>query len=174
MLVIDMMMDYILESTRAITIHASVTTIWQLLVQIGQGRGGFYSYERLENLGGCDIHNANQIMPEYQDLKIGGKVRLGPEGYPVFDVNAIEPDRSLILIGIIPSEEGMPTTWGWDFYLDPIDENSTWVILRSRLDCEPNFANTLIWLMFTDPIAFNVERKMLQGIKVRAEAAASN
>ena len=73
MVVIYRKMDYILESTRAITIHAPVTTIWQLLVQIGPGRGGFYSYERLENLAGCDIHNANQIMPEYQDLKVGAK-----------------------------------------------------------------------------------------------------
>lgn len=165
----DLVPKPVLESTRAITIQTSASNVWPWLVQMGQGRGGLYSYQRLENLIGCDIHNADHILPEFQDLKIGDKVRLGPEGYPAFDVHDIKPERSLVLIGIIPGAS-MPTTWVWNFLLNPIDESSTRMILRSRLGCESSLGNTIMWRVFTDPISFNMERKMLQGIKVRAKS----
>lgn len=170
----DLVPNSELESNRAITIQAPASAVWPWLVQMGQGRGGFYSYQRLENLIGCDIQNADRIFPEYQDLKIGDKVRLCSEGGPAFDVVALDPGCALILRGDIPNPQNKPTTWIWAFFLDPIDDNSTRLILRTRLDYEPNLGNVLMWRVFTDPIAFNMERKMHQGIKVRAEAAASN
>jgi hypothetical protein len=163
-----------LETTRAITIQAPAAEIWPWLVQLGQGRGGLYSYEWLENLIGCDMRNADRILPEHQDLKVGDKVRLGPEGYPYFDVAGIEPGRTLILCGDMPSEQTITTTWIWLFYLTPLDEKSTRLIIRSRLVYEPTLGNFLSWRVFTDPISFVMERKTLQGIKVRAEAAAAN
>lgn len=165
----------VLESTRAITIQAPASAIWPWLVQMGQGRGGLYSYERLENLVGCDMHNADRIFPEHQDLKDGDQVRLGPEGYPAFDVAAIEPDFALVLRGDIPpGAETKTGIWIWVFFLKPIDEKTTRLILRTRLDYKPNLGNVLMWRVFTDPITFVMERKMLQGIKVRVEEAASN
>jgi len=164
-----------LEATRAITIEAPVETVWPWLVQLGQGRGGWYSYERLENLIGCDMRNADQIISEYQDIKIGDIVRMGPnDGYPTFDVIAIEPNQALVLRGILPGEQTTPTTWVYSFFLDSIDEKTTRLILRFRLDYEPSLGNVIMWRVFTDPIDFVMERKMLQGIKVRAEALPSN
>jgi hypothetical protein len=158
----------VLVSTRAITIQAPVSAVWPWLVQMGQGRGGLYTYERLENLAGCEMHNASRIIPEYQLLEVGDKVRLVPEGRePYFVVSAIEPGRAIVLAGDDP-----PTTWG--FILEPVDENTTRLIVRWRQDYEPTFGNVLGWRVFTDPITFVMERKMLQGIKVRAEAVASN
>ncbi|MCJ7537353.1 MAG: SRPBCC family protein [Anaerolineales bacterium] len=158
----------VLESTRAITIQAPATAVWPWLVQMGQGRGGLYSYERLENLVGCDMHNADRIIPEYQQLKVGDKVRLVPEGRePYFLVSAVEPGRAIILGGDDP-----PTTWV--FILQPIDNNSTRLIVRWRQDYEPSFGNIIGWRVFTDPITFVMERKLLQGIKARVEAVASN
>ena len=61
--------------TQAITIRAPVAAVWPWLVQIGQGRGGFYSYEGLENLVGCDIHNAERVLPEFQILASGDLLR---------------------------------------------------------------------------------------------------
>ena len=170
----ELVPDPRLENTRAITIQTPASAIWPWLVQMGQGRGGLYSYELLENLIGCDIHNADPIIPEHQNLKVGDQVRLTPEDNPAFDVAAIVPDSTLILRGDIPSPQGKPTTWIWVFYLNPIDEGTTRLILRSRLDYAPSVGNTLMWRVFTDPVAFNMERKMLQGIKARAEASASN
>ncbi|UCG22725.1 MAG: SRPBCC family protein [Chloroflexota bacterium] len=152
-----------LESTRAITINAPMAEVWPWLVQMGQGRGGLYSYERLENLVGCDMRNAERLLPKHQHLSIGDKVRLSKgEGTPYFVVKAIEPGRAIILGGDDP-----PTTWA--FILEPIDEDSTRLIIRFRQQYEPSLGNAIAWRVFTDPITFVMERKMLQGIKLRAE-----
>jgi hypothetical protein len=66
-----------LMATRAITVHAPAAQVWPWIAQLGQGRGGFYSYDALENLVGCDIHSANRVVPEWQDLKVGDQVSLG-------------------------------------------------------------------------------------------------
>jgi len=167
--------------THAVTIHAPAEKVWPWLGQIGQGRGGLYSYEWLENLAGCDMHNADRIVPEHQ-LKVGDGVRLGPKGYPLYKVAAIESYRALVLVGADPKTEEvtrvtdpMPTTYtngNWVFVLKPIDDHTTRLLVRGLLDYAPdNFANTLIWRVMTEPIGFVMERKMLLGIKQRAEAA---
>ena len=71
-----------LESTRAITIRAPAEEVWRWLVQLGQDRGGFYSYDRLENLAGADIHNVDWIVPQMQHLKVGDFVPMAPVGQP--------------------------------------------------------------------------------------------
>ena len=115
-----------------------------------------------------------RILSELQNLAVGDLVRLGPEGYPAFDVAAINPGVSLILKGDLPSPQGKPTTWIWIFYLNPLDDQTTRLILRTRLEYEPNFGNTMMWRAFTDPISFHMERKMLLGIKARAETIISS
>jgi hypothetical protein len=158
----------ILESTRAITIQASSSEVWPWLVQMGQGRGGLYSYERLENLVGCEMHNADRILPEHQHLEVGDKVRLVPEGRePYFLVSAIQPGKAIILSGDDP-----PTTWA--FVLDPIGDKTTRLIIRWRQDYEPTLGNVIGWRLVTDPITFVMERKLLQGIKLRVESTPTN
>ena len=157
-----------LVSTRAITIQAPVTAIWPWLVQMGQGRGGLYSYEQLENLAGCDMHNADRIIPEHQHLEVRDKVRLVPEGCdPYFVMSAIELGRAIILY-----TDDSPTTWA--FILEPIDDKTTRLIIRCRQDYEPTSGNVIGWRLITDPITFVMERKLLQGIKTRVEATQSN
>jgi hypothetical protein len=157
-----------LESTRAITIQASSSEVWPWLVQMGQGRGGLYSYERLENLVGCDMHNADRIIPEHQHLEVGDKIRLVPEGRePYFLVSSIQPGKAIILGGDDP-----PTTWA--FVLDPIDDKTTRLIIRWRQDYEPTLGNVIGWRLVTDPITFVMERKLLQGIKLRVESTPTN
>jgi hypothetical protein len=153
-------------STRAITIAAPVEAVWPWLVQIGQGRGGLYSYDWLENVAGCDIHSADRVHPELQDLRPGDAVRLGPQGYPAYQVVAIEPSRALILAGNDPDMGAH----SWVFVLEPIDEQTSRLIVRSRDDYPPTLANVVIWRLITEPVHFVMERKMLLGIKQRAEA----
>ena len=62
--------------TRAIPIEAPPEVVWQWLVQIGQGRGGLYSFDALENLFGCDLHSADALQPELQNLRVGDEIRL--------------------------------------------------------------------------------------------------
>src|SRR5580693_7881955 len=65
-----------LTATRAITVRAAAAEVWPWIAQLGQGRGGFYSYDLLENLLGCDTHSANRIVPEFQNVEVGDEVRL--------------------------------------------------------------------------------------------------
>ena len=75
----DLIANADLTATRAITIRVSAGQVWPWIAQLGQERGGFYSYDWLENLARCDIHNADRIVPEWQDVVVGDEVRLAPE-----------------------------------------------------------------------------------------------
>ena len=119
-------------------------------------------------LVGCEMVNADRIIPEYQDLKVDDKVRIVPEGRdPYFAVTAIEPGRSITVGG-----DDQPTTWA--FVLDPIDDYTIRLLARWRQDYERTLGNIIGWRGFTDPITFVMERKLLQGIKARVEAANTN
>jgi hypothetical protein len=157
------------SSTRAITIEASAADIWPWLVQIGQGRGGFYSYDVLENLIGADIHNADRILPEHQQLAVGDKVRLGREGYPYYTVADLEPEKFLLLRGGDLAQESPPVEDIWLFYLDEIAPGTTRLIARNQRDYVPTVANFVIWQVITEPLHFLMEQKMLRGIKHRVE-----
>jgi hypothetical protein len=87
-------------ATRAITVHTSADQVWLWIAQLGQGRGGFYSYDALENLVGCHIHSADRVVPEWQNLKVGDQVNLHPEVR--LGVAVMEPGRALVLCGGVP------------------------------------------------------------------------
>jgi hypothetical protein len=150
-----------LNATHAITINAPVEDVWPWLVQVGQKRGGFYSYTWLENLVGCDMNNAHQIVPEWQDLKVGDEVWLHPKAPPL-KVLAIEPGCAIVL------------EKSWAFFLQPIDDQTTRLIIRSRGEFNPDLKNALLnfilWRGVFEPAHFIMERKMMLGIKQRAEA----
>jgi len=171
------------DYTHAVTILASADKVWPWLVQVGQGRGGFYSYEFLENLVGCQIHNADRIIPEFQHLEVGDSIRLHPKATP-YSVAAIEPDRALILNIRVDSKTGgtfeltetMPDKYlnqSWVFFLDDLDKGTTRLISRSRNDWNRSLVNALVFGIF-GPISLIMDRKMLLGIKQRAEATTSN
>ncbi len=167
--------------THAVTIKASATEVWQWLVQIGQGRGGFYSYEFLENLVGCDIHNADRIMPEFQQLKVGDGIRLAPK-VPGLPVAIIEPNHALVLnvkaktlitSGAKFEEPAQQKYFGanWIWVVEKVDEKTTRLIDRWSMDYSLGLVSQLTYgTCFVEPISFVMDRKMLLGIKQRAEA----
>jgi hypothetical protein len=160
--------------TRALTIQASPEIIWPWLAQMGQGRGGLYSFDGLENLAGCKIHSVDRIIPELQDPQVGELIRLGPKGYPCFAVASAEPARALVLISADP-KTGQPVELSaqaekgysiatWQFILQPLDSNTTRMVVRQRLSYSPDMA--WIWRL-TEPVGFVMERKMMLGIRRR-------
>lgn len=95
-------------------------TLWPWIAQLGQGRGGFYSYDFLENLVGCDVHSATRVHPEWQQVAVGTEVRLAPQ-VPLVVV-AIEPGAALVLRGGIPMGAVAPPydfTWSFLVRLQP-------------------------------------------------------
>ena len=162
--------------TRAITINAPPSVIWPWLVQIGQDRGGFYSYELLENILGSDTHNADRIVPEWQHLDVGDIVRMGPkEGIWANSFNivgGIVPEKSLILItsGESPTKNTSIRGNGtWSFILVPVDGKTTRLIIRGRMIESPNQSIGLLYSPVVYSGQFILERRMMVGIKERAE-----
>lgn len=168
-------------ATHGITIAAPTEAVWPWFAQLGQHRGGFYSYAMLENLLGCQMRNAARIVPEWQDVKVGDKVWLHPEAPPMVVVVA-DPARALVLAattppGSEPTPDSMYATWG--FYLKPINERTIRLLARVRSDTsrgvlggERRLIDRLSGYVFWEPVHFLMERKMLLTVKSRAEAAA--
>ena len=163
----------------AITIRASAADIWKWLIQIGQDRGGFYSYELLENMIGCKICNAEEIVPEYQNLKVRDIVPMHPSMGSPYVVAAMEPERYLILLQKADTAtaknqeicDDLPEKYvnmSWLFYLDERDDGTTRLISRSRNDWNNSLGNTIFYGIFGVP-TMEMDRKMLKGIKERAE-----
>lgn len=166
-----------MQSTRAVTINAPAAGVWPWLVQLGAGRGGMYSYDLLENAAGLGMHSADRILPEYQQLGVGDVIPLGPDaGIPV---RRLESGSVLALGGSMDPRTGRITAsggapagprleLGWTFVLQPVDERTTRLLSRTRYDYSP-LAVGLILRPALEPLQFIMERRMLLGIKSRAE-----
>jgi len=137
----------------AVSVRAPAAQVWPGVAQIGRERGGLYSYELLENIARCEMHNADQIVPEWQ-LKTGDAVRLGPKGYPLYKVVEVQPNRALVMAGAdLKTEEGVELS-------DPLPQayaNSTWTFV---VDQRADGVTRLMWRWLTHPIGFVMTRKM--------------
>ena len=164
------------KSTRAITIRARPEEIWPWLVQMGQGRGGMYSYDILENLLRLDVRSVDQIVPELQHLKVGDTIPLEPGGSG-YSVIGMQPNDHLLLLakgapqGVVG--QGLQAASGattWLFLLRPVDDQHTQLIVRWRARINVwKSPLALVLGLFIEPIEFVMERKMMLGIKDRAE-----
>jgi len=150
----ELVPDPAIDSTWSVTIDAPAEEVWPWLAQIGQDRGGFYSYAWLENLVGCELRNADRIHPEWQQRTVGEIVPL----HPTFGLRLahFEPGRALVLEG-----------WG-PFVVEPIDDHRTRLISRSRV---PKGWTAISYELLLEIPHFVMQRKMLLGIKERAERA---
>jgi hypothetical protein len=167
------------RTTHAVTVDAPPSRVWPWLVQMGQGRGGLYSYDWLENLVGLDMHSADRVVLELQDLRVGDRVRMVPQG--------MEPDLSFIVLRLEPPHllvlgpdgtrddvlgSGMPFPC-WTFSLRPTTFGGTRLVVRFQSDFQPTPVGWMVNKYALAPVHFLMERKMLLGIKGRAERAAA-
>jgi hypothetical protein len=142
-------------TTRAITVETGPAEVWPWLVQIGYGRAGWYSYDWIDNDG---RPSADRILPELQDLDVGDQILMVPDMGP--RVRDLEPERWLLS----GDEEGGT----WCLGLFPVGPGRTRLVSRWRVDW-PLTPATIFWVLISDPGAFIMERRMLKGIKSRAE-----
>jgi hypothetical protein len=136
----------------AVTIDAPVEEVWPWLAQLGQDRGGFYSYEWLENLAGCEMKNAERIYPEWQHRELGETLHLHPAGG--LRVSVFEAGRALGLEG-----------WGI-FVVEPAGADRSRLIARGGV---PRGLGAVAYGVLMEIPHFLMERRMLLGIKARAE-----
>ncbi|MDD5132718.1 MAG: hypothetical protein PHH44_08670 [bacterium] len=157
------------QTTRAVTIEAPAKSIWPWLMQLGYERAGWYAWSPLsgDKEYGLKIESAKQIKPEYQQLKIGDILLSGPGSNKkkgAWTVKMFYQDRALVLYSTIMG----PVAVSWAFILEPIDKNSTRLVMRTRSDIGPDqqdgFNQYLVTLGDTAR-----QRSMLEGIKERVE-----
>lgn len=145
-------------ATRAIDIHTPASRVWPWIAQMGPSpRGGAYTYDWIENLLGLDMHSANRILPEFQHPRVGDTIGYGSNR---MRVERVEPDHVLAW----RSEDG---NWVWTFVLME-HGGSTRLISRNRFRLPTLGAR--IGMIPMEPASLLMERKMLHGIKLRAEA----
>ena len=158
--------DPMYSGTTAITVNAPPQHIWPWLVQIGYQRGGLYSYDWLDRLFGyLDRPSATRILPEYQNLAVGDTIPMG-QG-PSWPVAVVEPGRALVL----DMRNMAGFDWVWQFGLYPIDDTRTQLVSRSCVRSQTIWARLLTHLI--EPAGFVMTRRMLLGIKERAEGLTS-
>jgi hypothetical protein len=157
-----------LQATRAISIDAPRASVWPWIAQIGQNRAGFYTYDWLENLVGCDIHSADALMPELRIHGTGEAVNLAP---PVaLEVAAFEEGDHLVLRGGVGPDgrsEGAPYDFTWSFVLIDRPGGGTRLVVRERYAYLESWAGALVEAV--EFVSFLMSERMLRGIRDRAE-----
>ncbi|HEX5202289.1 MAG TPA: NAD(P)-binding domain-containing protein [Actinoplanes sp.] len=143
-------------------IDAPPAAVWPWLVQMGSGRGGAYTYDWIENLFGLNMHSADRILAEFQHLAVGDVLPLGPQG-PGMRVQICDPGRTLAF-------RSTEADWVWTFRLAG-RAHGTRLVSRNR--SAVTYSGPARWLtnrLVVEPGSLIMERRMLLGIKERAES----
>jgi hypothetical protein len=147
-------------ATRAITVDAPASAVWPWLVQMGPSpRGGAYTYDWIENLFGLDMHSADRVLSEFQHPQVGDRFGYGKNR---MSLEIVEPEH----VFAIRSDDG---NWVWTFVLEE-QNGCTRLLSRNRFRL-PRLRDR-IGMIPMEPASLVLERKMLRGIKERAERLA--
>lgn len=157
-----------LQATRAITINAPSTHVWPWVAQLGQNRGGFFSYDWLENLAGCDVHTSEVIVPELRIRAVGDEVKLAASA--ALRVASFEEGHHFVLRGGVAADgtdAPAPYDFTWAFVLTDDAPGTTRLIVRERYTYLAGWARFLAEPV--EMVSFLMSERMLRGIRERAE-----
>lgn len=157
--------------TLGVAVDAPPESVWPWIAQIGQGRGGFYTYQTLENMVGCEITNTTEILPDHQHPAVGDDIYLHPTASPV-QIEIVEPPTALVLVGS-PADIGDGEIRGmstWQFIVRPDPDGGSRFLTRGRYDHSPDWKSRLAFGRFPiEVISFVMSRRMMLEIKRLAE-----
>ncbi len=163
------------EATRAVTVEAPPEAVWPWIVQIGADRGGFYSYDWLENLAGLGVHSARRVVPAWQGLAEGDVVYADAGRTGGWRVAEIVPGRALVLQVVdvrtcraLRRDERLGWEFVWSFALVPAGSGRTRLVVRERVGTGNPLAR-----LARGPVglaSFVMTRRMLLGVRARVEA----
>lgn len=161
------------QETRAITIHASVDRVWPWLAQLGQDRGGFYSYDLLENLVGCEMPTVDRLRPKQQSWRIGDKLWMYPperaSGVGFATLRAHVPGRALAFGTHMPGSPASVEDGSWAFVLVPLGDSATRFLVRGRGAPGRSLLGVAFDQSVFEPMHFVMERRTMLGLKALAE-----
>ncbi len=157
--------------TLGVDIDAAPEQVWPWIAQLGQGRGGFYTYQTLENMVGCKIANTTEVIPQHQHPAVGKEIYLHP-AVPPMRIEAASPPHALVLAGSPPDIDA-EETWAmstWQFVVSPQPDGSSRFLTRGRSDYSSGWKVRLAFGRFPiEVITFVMSRKMMLEIKRLAE-----
>jgi hypothetical protein len=160
--------------THGVEIEAAAAEVWPWVAQVGADRAGFYSYQWLENLAGCQVRNAERVHPEWE-VQPGDGLRLHPNLPPL---SVVSLERGRYFVAHAPADAAARAAgqlWieaSWLFYVEPIGESRCRFVSRYRAACSEDRATRLAFgPTFLEPIAAEMDRRMLLGVRERVERA---
>jgi len=157
----EIVTDPTFNATRAVEIDARPEEIWPWIVQIGYRKAGFYSHDWLDN---DRIPSAEEIIPEFQNLRVGDTIPLSRSA--AARVEVLEPNEFMLLVVEDESAEHQTWTWAWGLY--PDGPSATRLVTRLRVDLDSRLSN-----LYLDAFEIVMMSKCLLGIKRRVEATSS-
>jgi len=173
----DLIKDAKVQATRAITIDARPDDVWPWIIQIGQDRGGFYTYDWLENFFALGIHSTDRIIHEWQHREIGDFVSGGAWGHAGWYVMEVRPPHVLVLQAgdertgrPAQADEPPMGTFSWAFVTEERD-GQTRLLVRARYGYTRWVARPIV--EFAEIADFIMTQRMLRGIKNRGERTAA-
>jgi hypothetical protein len=170
----ELLDDAAAQMTDGITIGATPEAVWPWLVQMGCRRGGWYSWDLLDNAG---IESAREVIPELQQVAVGDVFPATPEGDDGFEVLSLDAPRALVLGGLfdagarrqLPFRADRPERYWhmtWAFVLEPVAENETRLVVRARGAFPPSGRLHALWIR---PVHRFMEWAQLENLKARIE-----
>jgi hypothetical protein len=159
----ELLSNPLIDWTNAITIKAPPEKVWPWIAQIGDRRAGFYSFTFIENMvaGGDIYHNANKILPEFQDPKPGVSLIGG-----ALEVREVHPGEWML--GSSTNDLG----WTWIWSITPTGDGDTRLVVRIRIQPPASMGSNALVEFFMKGGAFIMEEGMIKGIHLRAEGGA--
>jgi proline iminopeptidase len=166
------------SATMAVTIDAPPARVWPWLVQMGYGRAGWYSWDRLDNFGQS---SAEQLHPEWQTLAVGDRLAPQPD---VWEVAALEPERFLGLRTAIdlrgrrldpagpPPQCSTDSLWG--FLLEPLPGGRTRLVVSGYWAFRPRWLQPLMSALFIEPEHWIMQTRQFTNLKRRVESATTD
>jgi hypothetical protein len=168
--------DAVTQETRAITIAAPIERVWPWVAQLGQDRGGFYSFDLLENLVGCEMPTVDVLRPAAQEWRLGDKLWMYPPskagGIGFATLRTYLPGRAL---GFATHAVGTPVTapedGSWSFFLEPTLTGETRLLIRGRGAPGRALGGVIFDRLVFEPVHFVMERRTMLGLKELAEGS---
>jgi hypothetical protein len=162
------------NETRAIAIAARADQVFAWVAQLGQDRAGFYSYELLEDLAGCNMPRLERLDPELQRWSVGDKLWMYPPdelgGMGHARLLAYEPGHALVFGTRVPTDAPQAAPSGtWSFVVQATGERSSRLIVRGTGGPTPSLLGSAFNRTVFEPLHFAMERRMLEGIRDLAE-----
>jgi uncharacterized protein YndB with AHSA1/START domain len=169
------------DCTMATTLPAPPEQVWPWLVQMGVGRAGWYSWDRLDNGGKPSV---DRIVPEWQSLEAGQRLNVSPDGQRWMTVAIVEPNRALVLRATAELPSGrsfdprlahLPRAYLdgiWGFYLQPTPGGTTRLVARTHGRNHPQLLGSAFSLLLGEPSHFIMQTRQFHGLRTRVGAQA--